>query len=252
VKSRSALGNLLTHYPIAHISMSQEGVSTLSAINVYYEEAVMRLNNDGRGILLGAFKEDDKILTVYKSGNYRIIGFDLSNHFDDDLGMIRKWNPNLRITLVYYQKKEDKYFMKRFAPDDMRKRVDFVPDDGDTTIIGISLDYLPQVKVVYREKKAEEDSEEIISCAEFVEVMSSKARGKRVNYPNIKKVVFIEPLPYEEPEEEPEEEEEEPEEEKNVENVDDAVAKVIFKDIKVEKTDKTPSPEDEGDQLSLF
>ena len=252
VKSRSALGNLLTHYPIAHISMSQEGVSTLSAINVYYEEAVMRLNNDGRGTLLGAFKENDKILTVYKSGNYRIIGFDLSNHFEDDLGIIRKWNSNLRITVVYYQKKEDKYYMKRFAPDDMRKRVDFVPDDGDTTIVGISVDYLPQIKVVYREKKAEEDSEVILSCAEFVEVMSSKARGKRVNYPNIKKVVFIEPLPYEEPEEEAEEEEEEPEEEKNVENVDDAVAKVIFKDIKVEKSDKNAPAEEEGDQLSLF
>lgn len=251
VKSRSAMGNMLTHYPIAHITMCQEGVSTLSAINVYFEDAVMRLNNDGRGVLLGSFKENDKILTVYKTGNYRITGFDLSTHFDDNLGIIRKWNKKLLITVVYYQKKEDKYYMKRFAPDDFKKKVDFVPDDGQTSIIGISADYLPQIKVVYREKKAEENTEIIISCAEFVEAMSSKARGKRVSFPNIKSVSFIEPLPYEEVEEE-EPEEEPVDENPQQENVDDAVAKEIFQDIKVEKRSADDHPDDEGDQLSLF
>ncbi len=252
VKSRSALGNLLTHYPISSITMSQKGVSTLSAINIYFEESVMRLNTEERGTLLGAFKEEDKILTVYKSGNYRITGFELNTHFDDDLGMIKKWNKNLMITVVYYQKKEDKYYLKRFAPDTFNKKIEFVPDDGATNIIGISVDYLPQIKVVYREKKAEADSETILSCADFVEPMSFRARGKRVNFPGIKKVAFIEPLPYEEPEEEPVEEV--LEEEVEVESVDDAIAKDIFKDITVEKPKAPASSEDEGggDQLSLF
>lgn len=250
VKGRSALGNLLTRYPISSITLSQKGVSTLSAINVYYEESVMRLNNDGRGILLGAFKEDDKILTVYKSGNYRITGFELSTHFEDDLGMIRKWNKNLLITVVYYQKKEDKYYIKRFAPDDMRKKIEFVPDDGASSIVGISIDYLPQIKVVYREKKAEEDTEVILSCAEYVEVMSFRARGKRIAFPSIKKVQFVDPLPYEEPEEEPEEEFEEPE--GDPETVDEAVAKERFKDIEIDIQSDNRSGEDNSVQMSLF
>lgn len=94
VKARASLGNLLTHYPVSSITMSQKGVSTLSAINIYFEESVMRLNTEERGVLLGAFKEDDKILTVYKSGNYRITGFELTTHFEDDLGVIKKWNKN--------------------------------------------------------------------------------------------------------------------------------------------------------------
>lgn len=251
VKARASLGNLLTHYPVSSITMCQKGVSTLSAINIYYESSVMRLNTEERGMLLGAFKEDDKILTVYKSGNYRITGFELSNHFDDDLGVIKKWNKNQIITTVYYQKKEDKYYMKRFQPDTFNKKIDFVADDGATTIIGISVDYLPQIKVVYREKKAEENSEIIISCAEFVELMSFRARGKRINFPDIKKVAFVEPLPYDDPEEEPEEELPEVNEEE-LESVDDAVAKDIFKDIKVEKSDPSEGSDDDGDQLSLF
>lgn len=251
VKSRSALGNLLTHYPIASITLGQKGVSTLSAINIYFEESVMRLNTDERGTLLGAFKEDDKIITIYKSGNYRITGFELNTHFEDDLGIIKKWNKNQIITAVYYQKKEDKYFIKRFVPDTFNKKIDFIPEDGATSIIGISLDYLPQIKVVYREKKAEEDSVEIISCADYVEPMSFRARGKRISFPTIKNVTFLEPLPYDEPEEEPEEEVDEIDE-SQIESVDDAIAKDIFKDITVEKRDDSDPVDENGDQLTLF
>lgn len=252
VKSRSALGNLLTHYPVASITMSQKGVSTLSAINVYFEESVMRLNTDERGTLLGAFKEDDKILSIYKSGNYRVTGFELNTHFDDDLGVIRKWNKNHVITVVYYQKKEEKYYMKRFAPDTFNKKVEFVPDDGVSSIVGISIDYLPQIKVTYRLKKATEDSEEIISCAEFVELMTFRARGKRINFPNIKSVAFIEPLPYDEPEEEPEPETPEDPDDDSAESLDEAVAKDIFKDITIDSGDAPSFGDEAGDQLSLF
>lgn len=251
IKSRSALGNVLSRYPISSITLAQKGVSTLSAINVYFEDSIMRINTEGRGELLGAFKEDDKILTIYKSGSYRITGFETSLHFDDDLNSIKKWNKNQVITAVYYQKKEEKYFMKRFQPDVFMKKIEFIPEDGNTRIVGMSIDYLPQIKVVYREKKADEDSVEIISCAEFVELMSFRARGKRIPFPSIKSVAFVDPLPYEEPEEE-EPEEEELDEMPESDNVDEAVAKDIFKDISVEKPDGVNPGDDGGDQLSLF
>ncbi|MBO4489058.1 MAG: DNA gyrase/topoisomerase IV subunit A [Bacteroidales bacterium] len=250
VKNRSALGNLLTRYPISSISMSKEGISTLSAINVFFEESVMRLNNDGRGELLGAFKEDDKILTTYKSGHYRITGFDITTHFDDDLEFIRKWNPNNIITAVYYNQLEKKYYLKRFKPDVFQKKIEFLPADGDAVLKGVSIDYLPQIKVVYKEKKKEEKSEVIISCAEFIDVMTSRARGKRINYPSIQSVTFIEPLPYEEPEEEPDDQPEVPEDNsETVENVDYAIAQAEMENITVEPLDK-PDP-GTGEQMSL-
>ena len=251
VKNRSALGNLLTRYPISSISKSKEGVSTLSAINVYFEESVMRLNNDGRGQLLGAFKEDDKILTTYQSGHYRITGFDISTHFDDDLEFIRKWNSHLVITAVYYQKSEDKYYLKRFNPDNFQKKTEFIAPDPDIVLKGVSIDYLPQIKVVYKEKKKEELSEVVISCAEFVDVMTARARGKRINFPGIKSITFIEPLPYEEPVDEESEEidEEDHDSSETVEDMDYAIAKAEMEDITVEPLEK--SEPGTGEQMTL-
>ena len=142
--------------------------------------------------------------------------------------------------------------MKRFAPDTFNKKVEFVPDDGVSSIVGFSIDYLPQIKVTYRLKKATEDSEEIISCAEFVELMTFRARGKRINFPNIKSVAFIEPLPYDEPEEEPEPETPEDPDDDSAESLDEAVAKDIFKDITIDSGDAPSFGDEVGDQLSLF
>ena len=168
---------------------------------------------------------------------------------------IRKWNKNLVISAVYFNKKEDKYYLKRFPADTPNKKIDFIPDESDVKVIGISIDYLPQISVTYRKKKAEEDSVEIIPVAEFVEIMTFRARGKRINFPGIKSIKFIEPLPYEEPEEETEEDEMEETDDigtENIENVDDAIAKEIFlSDPQPSKPDPNKMDE-EGVQLSIF
>lgn len=228
IKSRSALGNILTRYPIAKIELAKEGVSTLSAIDVYFEKSVLRLNNDGRGQLLGSFKSDDKILAVYGSGAYRVTGFDNSTHFDDDLECVRKWNSHLVITLFYLQKNDGKCYMKRVAPDILSKKVDLLPD-SDAQLLCLSIDYLPQAKIVYRKKKETDDSVEIINCADFTDLTGARARGKRVNYPDFKGVAFIEPLPFDENfEDEDDGEEEHPGEDSGPEDVDYAVAKDNF------------------------
>ncbi|MEE1096900.1 MAG: DNA gyrase subunit A, partial [Bacteroidales bacterium] len=72
IKSRSAKGNILTPRVISNISRKTEGVSTLSAIQIWFDQAVKRLNTDQRGVLLGEFGANDKILTIYASGHYRI------------------------------------------------------------------------------------------------------------------------------------------------------------------------------------
>lgn len=257
VKSRSSLGNILTRYPVAGINLSEKGVSTLSAIDVFFEDSVMRLNNDERGLLLGSFKEDDKIITIYKSGNYRVTGFEITTHFEDDLEIIKKWRSSQIITVVYYQKKEDRYFMKRFTPDNFTKKVDFLPEPTDA-VVALSIDYLPQIKVTYHPKKEENDLEDIVSCADFVEVMTARNRGKRINYQNIKKIELIEPLPYDEPEDA-----EIPDENDDDDNTDDAqemndldvaIAKDVFENIKIEKKETPPKADDDdgGVQLGLF
>ena len=257
IKGRASMGNILSRNPVRKVELCQKGVSTLSAINIYFDDIVTRLNTEERGVLLGSFKEDDKILTVYGEGYYKIVGFDLSTHFEDNLLIIKKFNKNKILTAVYYHSKEDKYTIKRFNPDNTPKKIEFIPQEKNVKLVGVSIDYLPQIDVTYYKKNPKELEHEIVNCAEFVEVMGVKAKGKRLNFGTIKNVKFIDPLPYDEPEEEEEEpvEDEVSEVEEMTENIDMQVAKEIYDNVD-ESTpsdkDERPRGDDQGEQLSLF
>lgn len=263
IKGRSSKGNILTRNPVRKIELSEKGISTLSAINVYFDSTVMRLNHDERGELLGAFKKDDKIISVYKSGYYRITGYDISLHFEDDLTLIKKMKKEAILTAVYYNKKEDKYFIKRFKIENTEKRIEFLTVDKQTEILFLSLDHLPQIEVIYIDKK--EEITEMISCAEYVDVMNIKARGKRIQFNQIKSVKGVEPLPYDEPEDEIEieddlipENEDVDDKNEDVEDIDVSIAKEIFENITTEipppkpKEKKEKDDDGEHQQLSLF
>jgi topoisomerase-4 subunit A len=192
----------------------------------------MRLNTDERGDLLGAFKEDDKIISIYNAGSYRITGFDLSTHFEDNLLIIQKFNPQKPVTAIYENKEEGKIYMKRFFPEPADRKIDFLGDEKLIRPIFITYDSLPQIEVEYYEKDPENAEKNIICCADFVEVMNVKARGKRIAFKNIVKITPLNPLP-------------EPEEEEVVE---DETTEAPLVSAKA----KTSAEEDEWAQLTLF
>lgn len=253
VKGRAARGNILSRNPVRKIELSEKGISTLSAINIYFDPSVMKLNVDERGDLLGSFKEDDKILSIYKSGYYRTTGYDLVTHFDDDLILIQKFDPKKIMTVLHYNKKEDKYFIKRFLPEFSEKIIDFLPQSKEFVLLEISMDFLPQVYVKYHHSKDKTVIEELIPAVEFVDVMGLRARGKRVNLGVIKSLKFGQPLPYKEEIEEREEALEKDNNELN-ETINQAVDKEGAQVKEVEKNDKKNKKmeEDSGEQLALF
>ncbi|HQA87075.1 MAG TPA: DNA gyrase/topoisomerase IV subunit A, partial [Bacteroidales bacterium] len=254
IKGRTAQGNILSRNPVRKVELSEKGISTLSAIKIYFDDIVMKLNIEERGELLGSFKEDDKIISIYQSGYYRITGYELITHFDDDLITIRKFNPKMIVSLVYLNKKEGKYFVKRFNPELSEKNVDIIPDGKEFELIEVSTDMLPQLEVNFYKKNKDEVETEVISVSDFVSVMNIKAKGKRLSYGTIKKVSFIEPLPYEDEEDDDTDSYEETETEREyIDNIDEAVAKEVFEHIVIEeKEKKKPSTEKEkGEQQQL-
>ncbi|MDR2868723.1 MAG: DNA gyrase/topoisomerase IV subunit A [Bacteroidales bacterium] len=273
IKSRSSQGNILSRHAVNRIEMSEKGVSTLAAINVYFDPIVMKLNMEERGNFLGRFKEDDKIIAIYKSGYYRVTGYELTTHFDADLLIVEQYNEKKSISVVYYHKKEDKYFIKRFLPDKNDKKTAFIADDKDISVVLVSYDYLPRIEVKYLLKNSKDIQMEIVNVAEYVEIMKISARGKRVNFGNtVKSIKLIDPIPYDMPEEEDEEildvEDNESNEETDDDgynsignDIDEAVALEIFKTIEpkpVEKPiqkeiDKKKKPKpDTSNQPTLF
>jgi len=254
IKGRTAQGNILSRNPVRKVELSEKGISTLSAIKIYFDDIVMKLNIEERGELLGSFKEDDKIISIYQSGYYRITGYDLITHFDDDLISIRKFNPKMIVSLVYLNKKEGKYFVKRFNPELSEKKVDILPNGKEFELVEVTTEMLPQLEVNFYKKNKDEVEMEEISVSDFVSVMNIKAKGKRLSYGTIKKVSFIEPLPYEDEEVDDTDSYEETEtEQEYVDNIDEAVAKEVFEHIVIEeKEKKKPSTEKEkGEQQQL-
>lgn len=198
VKGRNSKGNTLTRYTVKKIVKKEEGVSTLSAINIWFDDTVKRLNTDERGKYLGAFKGDDKILTIMQSGEYRITGYDLSTHFDEDLVHIEKYNPYRIITAVYHEGKTGLKYIKRFRIEETDKKTSFLNVHPDTRLITFSPDYRPVLKVEFDDKKNDKSlGDEIIDPGEYISVKGIKAKGKRISKHAIKKVEWQEPLPYE-------------------------------------------------------
>lgn len=194
IKGRGAGGNTLTKHPVRRIVLKDEGVSTLSAINIWFDDTVLRLNADGRGKPLGAFKGDEKILAVFPSGNFRVMNFDLSNHFDENPLIIQKIYPETIITAVYFDAEQDHHYIKRFEPEANGKIVGFIGENPKNSLILVTTEKYPRLQVHYPPSDRRQKTEEEIQADEFITVKSHKARGKRVSNTKIKSLKWLEPL----------------------------------------------------------
>ncbi|MDD5508415.1 MAG: DNA gyrase/topoisomerase IV subunit A [Bacteroidales bacterium] len=193
IKGRNTQGRLLTHKGVRKVVKGEEGVSTLGAIDVWYDDTVRRLNYDGRGEHLGAFAGEDKIITILQSGCYRINGFELSTHFEEDMICIRKYDPEEVITAVYLEAESGAPYLKRFQAELSVKKVNFIGEDPKAQLIAVSFGVIPQVEIVFVPNPRRKTGSEIVSTAEFIGVKSYRARGKRLTTFPHEAIRFLEP-----------------------------------------------------------
>lgn len=105
------------------VTIKEEGgISTLGAMDIWFDDSVKRLNTEERGKYLNAFKGSDKIATLMQSGEYRLTGFDLSTHFDPDLIHIEKYDPEKVFTAIYIEPKTGLHYLKRFTLEETDKK----------------------------------------------------------------------------------------------------------------------------------
>ena len=81
IKGRQSMGNLLTKNEVHKISLKEKGHSTLGGRKIWFDEDVLRLNADKRGKYLGEFSSDDKILVLYKRGDYQLYNYRFEQPF---------------------------------------------------------------------------------------------------------------------------------------------------------------------------
>lgn len=207
IKGRASKGNIVSKYPIRKIEMKEEGVSTLAPRRVWFDDTVQRLNYEGRGTLLGAFRGEDKILTILQSGHYRLTSFDVSTHFDDDMILMEKWRPDHPITAVYWDGKKERYFVKRFLVEVINSEKNlFISDTEGSHLELVSTSFEPKIEIIFKKIKGKQREDEEANLAEFISVKGWKAQGNQLTPYDVKTINLL-------PEPEPEVVEEEVEEE---------------------------------------
>jgi topoisomerase-4 subunit A len=220
IKGRGSQGNIVSKYPVKKIILKSKGVSTLSGLKIWYDDLLKRLNVDGRGKYLGEFDGDDRILQVHKDGYYELSSFELSNHFDDGLILIEKFDAEKTFAAVHFDGKAQNYFIKRFVFElqaNGRKTI-IISEEQKSKLLFLTAN--PAAKVIVDVLKGKTQIPETfdLTLSELIDVKGLKANGNRLSPHDIQKVVLEEPEIEEEEVEEPvvdEGEEDGPPEEEN-------------------------------------
>ena len=193
IKSRSSAGNRVTKEIVQKIIQKEVGGSTLAARKIWYDKIVGRLNDEGRGKFLGSFKGSDRILTLYKSGEYRLSSFDLANHFDEDMIHIEKWIPRRPISTVYFDAEKEMHYVKRFLCEiTSDKKVLFISESEGSYMDLVSTSYRPEVRVIYNKllKETKNLPDNVINIADLIDVKGLKAQGNQVTKLRVKEITL--------------------------------------------------------------
>ena len=206
IKGRQSVGNLVTRYPINKIVLKERCASTLGGQNIWYDEDVRRLNTDGRGMLLGEFKGEDKIVVWTAKNQYYITGFDVQQHFPDDTIRVERYIADRVYSVCYYDGELKYYYMKRFQLEAGDKTQFFLDEGSLMRFVAMTYRKGAQLEVTFGGQH-EQRPVEMVDVDEFIAVKSHRARGKRITNYEVAQLRFIEP---EEPEMEDDELDDEP------------------------------------------
>jgi topoisomerase-4 subunit A len=204
IKNRSAMGNILTKYPVRKITMKQAGRSTLGGVDMWFDPIIGRLNRDERGEYLGNFGASDSILVIYKDGTYELTNFDLTNHYvSNEVVLVKKFDPKLAVTAVYYDGGQKHHFIKRFNIEttSLDKKFLFISDAKNSKLLLASTDKHPRMEISLPKTADSERKSNEYLIEELVDVRGWKAMGNKLPYDKFKEIRWMEPLPEQQEEE---------------------------------------------------
>ena len=188
IKGRTATGNIVTKYAVKKVLLKTKGISTLAAEDYWFNDAVHRLNKEGKGTYLGKFAGDDKILTVTSKGFYKLFTYDILNHFDDDIILIEKYYPEQILTCIYFDGESKSYITKRFTPENTMNKTLIITDHENSRMELVTSQILPIVDIKFNKEKDKVIPDEAINLVEFAPLISMKAKGKKLTSYKIKEI----------------------------------------------------------------
>lgn len=180
IKGRGAGGNILTKYPVRKIQLKTEGKSTLGGVDIYYDDAIGRLNRDERGKHLGKFNSEDNILVIFDDGSYELTSFELTNRYDfKHVSLIEKFSPEAVITAIYLDGSSKTSYIKKFNIETttFNKKFLFISETKGSKLLYTSSKNNIVLAVDVKNKRSKETSE--LQLDNLVGVKGWKAVGNK-------------------------------------------------------------------------
>lgn len=181
IKGRSSQGNIATKYPIKSVRLKEKGRSTLAGRKIWFDEQFGRINLEEKGRYLGGFGGDDKLLVIFKDGNYEITDTELTQRFDaDNIKLIERFNPEKIVTIVYHDIDKNQYTVKRFKIETTTLKTKYICiKEGNGNYIEAATTAEEPLLAV-QEGRGVEQRKGKLKLAKIVEVMGWKAIGAKL------------------------------------------------------------------------
>jgi topoisomerase-4 subunit A len=202
IKGRGAGGNIITRYPVRKIELKTEGISTLSGLNLWYDDSVGKLNKDERGKHIGVFDGEDKILVIHKDGNYELTNYELTNHYDaQKVQLLERFNPEKVVTAVYYEGESKQYFVKRFKVETQttNKKFPFISESSGSRLDIVSTTDENVIEIEVLKGKSKTKLTEELNLNEFIDIKGWKSIGNKLSQHRVRKISLIKEENGEEP-----------------------------------------------------
>lgn len=193
IKGRASMGNLLTKAEVHKISLKQKGSSTLGGRMVWFDRDVLRLNYDGRGELLGEFQSEDQILVICQNGDFYTTNFDLSNHYEDNILTIEKFDSSKVWTAALYDADQKNPYLKRFQLEAGSRKQNFLGENSGSRLLLLTDEGYPRIEVIFGGHDSFRESL-VLDADEFISVKGFKAKGKRISTFEIETINELEPV----------------------------------------------------------
>ena len=181
IKSRGSLGNQVTKYPIRSVKFKEAGVATLGSIKLWFDDKFGRLNHDGKGIELGDFDAEDRVLVIYTDGTYEITDQELTQRFNpEEVMLVEKFDPERIINAIYLDKDKLQYNVKRFKIETttLRTKFLFIKEGKGNVLEAVSTEEEP-ILIVHSGKGSQVRKAKF-KIAKMVDVMGWKAVGAKL------------------------------------------------------------------------
>ena len=181
IKGRGARGNILTKYPVRKITFIEKGKSSLGMQKYWLDEITGKINKNERGKFLGEFDTGDKVIIIYKNGQYEIK--EISTLLKVEINQVvnvHKLNEDTIVSVLYFEGDKQWTMVKRFKIETstLNEKFDFLTDNKDTKLYFATASTNPVVKYAYRQNR--EKIEEELIFESFVSVKGWKALGNKL------------------------------------------------------------------------